>query len=168
MTRDDVKRLLLAINSAYPNFHPADMTMTVDVWTGILEPYDNKDIQNGFVAYCRANTSGFAPSPSQLIEFITKVDSRGITDDYSAWSLVSKALRNSTYNADEEYKKLPEEVQQALGGSYQLHTWATDENFNESVVSSHFLRAYRTVLERKNTTNSSSAVNNAGAGQIGG
>ena len=31
----------------------------------------------------------------------------------------------------------------------QLQSWATDEDFNEGVVSSNFLKAYRTVKERE-------------------
>ena len=68
-----------------------------------------------------------------------------------AWALVSKAIRRSAYNSREEYEKLPESVQKAVGSSNQLYAWAMDTEYNESVVSSHFVRCYRTIVERENT-----------------
>lgn len=148
MTRDETKQLLCAICNTYPNFKVTDATIMANTWTMILEPYDSESISKAFVDYCRSNTSGFAPSPSQLINLVaTKVSNN--MDEMNAWALVSKALRNSTYNAQEEFEKLPADIQTALGGSYQLHTWATDDSFNESVVQSHFTRSYKAVLERK-------------------
>lgn len=148
MTRDNVKELLCAITSAFPNFKVTDATTMANVWTMILEPYDYSRIQRAFLDYCRSNKTGFAPSVSQLIDqAVTRVDDS--IDSMSAWSMVAKALRNSTYNAEEEFSKLPTDVQNALGGSFQLHAWAVDEAFNESVASALFQRNYKTVLERK-------------------
>ena len=65
-----------------------------------------------------------------------------------AWSLVSKAIRNSAYNSVEEFAKLPPIVQNAVGLPDQLRTWALDENYNEQVISSNFMRCYRTELAR--------------------
>lgn len=148
MTVNETKILIMAIVSNFPNFGTKTIEQTVSVWHMILEPYSYADIQQAFINYCRTNTSGFAPTTGQLINMIdysTNEEMSGL----SAWGLVSKALRNSTYNAEEEFKKLPEDVQKALGGSYQLHTWATDEDFNESVVSAIFQRNYKTICERK-------------------
>ena len=66
---------------------------------------------------------------------------------------MSKALRNSTYNSAEEFKKLPALVQKAIGRSEQLRIWAMDEEFNESVTSSNFMRSYRVVMERRKEVN---------------
>ena len=65
-----------------------------------------------------------------------------------AWALVSKAIRNSGYNSVEEFAKLPPSAQKAVGLPDQLRTWALDENYNEQVVSSNFMRCYRTELAR--------------------
>ena len=71
----------------------------------------------------------------------------------SAWALVSRALRNGTYGAEEEFNKLPDDVKRAVGSPEQLHNWATtDEKTVETVIQSNFMRTYRTVIERKNQT----------------
>lgn len=49
----------------------------------------------------------------------------------------------------EEYQKLPSAVQKAVGTHEQLRNWALDENFNEEVAKSNFLRAYRIEVKRE-------------------
>ena len=69
--------------------------------------------------------------------------------EMAAWSLVSKALRRSLYYADEEYAKLPDVVQKAVGSPEMLRSWAeTDMKSIENVVQSNFMRTYRQELTR--------------------
>ena len=71
-----------------------------------------------------------------------------------AWSLVSKAIRNSSYNSVEEFVKLPLLVQRAVGTPDNLRNWAvSDCQTIESVIQSNFLRTYRTVVKRENEIN---------------
>lgn len=70
--------------------------------------------------------------------------------EQEAWGLVAKALRNSTYGADEEYAKLPPAVQRAVGGASQLRDWAMmDTETVQSVVASNFQRSYRVTSQRE-------------------
>ena len=149
MTRDQVKILLAMIQGAYPNFNPQDKTATVDVWTMALEDCDKEQIGVALKAYMRTNTSGFAPAPGQLIELIQEVTQPNQINELEAWTLVSKAIRNSGYNSESEFDKLPSLVQKALGSAAQLRIWAMDEGYNESVNSSNFMRSYRAVIERE-------------------
>lgn len=149
MTRNDVQDLLAMIQGAYPNFNPANKTATVGAWTMALEDFDKNQIALALKAYMRTNTSGFAPAPGQLIELIQEVTQPNQMNELEAWTLVSKAIRNSAYNSESEFAKLPELVQKALGSAAQLRIWAMDEEYNESVNSSHFMRTYRAVCERE-------------------
>jgi hypothetical protein len=64
--------------------------------------------------------------------------------------LVSKAIRNGYYGAEEEFAKLPEVVKKAVGNPANLRAWAhTDEQSIENVVQSNFLRTYRVVVKRE-------------------
>ena len=45
--------------------------------------------------------------------------------------------------------KLPTIIQRAIGTPEQLNIWATDEDYNETVVMSNFQRSYRLVLMQK-------------------
>ena len=69
-----------------------------------------------------------------------------------AWALVSNALRNGTYGAVEEFEKLPEIVQKAVGSPENLRNWAqTDVGSVENVIQSNFIKTYRAELNRKSS-----------------
>jgi len=36
MTRDECKKLIMIMSATYPNYKPADISMTIDVWTEML------------------------------------------------------------------------------------------------------------------------------------
>ena len=60
------------------------------------------------------------------------------------WTLVSNALRNGIYGAQEEFDRLPPVVRRLVGSPGQLREWAMmDADTVQSVVASNFQRAYR-------------------------
>lgn len=69
--------------------------------------------------------------------------------ELEAWSMVRRAIRNGSYSAEDEYSKLPGAVQKAVGSAGQLRAWALDEDFNDAVASSNFMRSYRAVIGRE-------------------
>lgn len=151
MTREETQNLLAMMQAAYQNYNPPSKTAAVNVWHMMLQDFDWKLVQAAFVAFVRENSSGFPPSPGQIIEKIQLLTKPEDLNEMEAWALVSKAIRRSAYNSREEYEKLPESVQKAVGSSNQLYAWAMDTEYNESVVSSHFVRCYWTIVERENT-----------------
>lgn len=153
MTREETQNLLAMIQATYPNFNPLDKTAAVNAWHMALSDCEWKNIQKAFAVYMRTNTSGFAPSPGQIVEKMVMLTIPQEMGELEAWSLVSKALRNSTYNSTEEFEKLPELCQKAIGRPEQLRLWATDENYNESVASSNFMRSYRMAKSRNEEMN---------------
>ena len=133
---------------SYPNYKPNNISETVDVWHMMLSDYDYNLVAMALKAYILSDTIGFAPSIGQLVSKIQTITKPHELSEMEAWSLVSKAIRNSGYNSVEEFAKLPPVVQKAVGLPEQLRTWALDENYNEQVVSSNFMRCYRTELAR--------------------
>lgn len=133
---------------SYPNYKPNNISETVDVWQMMLSDYDYNLVAMALKAYILSDTSGFAPSIGQLVSKIQIITKPHELSEMEAWSLVSKAIRNSGYNSVEEFAKLPPVVQKAVGLPEQLRTWALGENYNEQVVSSNFMRCYRTELAR--------------------
>ena len=66
-----------------------------------------------------------------------------------AWSLVRRAISNSTYNAEQEFERLPEAVQRAVGSPANLREMAAlDIERVETVEQSHFIRAYVAAIKR--------------------
>jgi hypothetical protein len=150
MTRDEVIKLLMMIQAAYPNYKPQDKTIAVNMWYEMLKDYDANAVLASFKAYVASDTSGFAPSIGQIIGKLNLVLNESTDmDALEAWALVSKALRNGYYGAEEEYERLPELVQKAVGSPMNLRNWSqTDIKSIENVVMSQFISSYKTVQKR--------------------
>ena len=148
MTREETVKIIRIMVDSYPNYKPNNISETVDVWYMMLSDYDYNLVAMALKAYILSDTIGFAPSIGQLVSKIQTITKPHELSEMEAWSLVSKAIRNSGYNSVEEFAKLPPIVQNAVGLPEQLRTWALDENYNEQVVSSNFMRCYRTELAR--------------------
>ena len=138
----------------YPNYKPNNLSETVDVWNMMLNNYSYEQVSVALKAYINSDISGFAPSIGQLIGKIQAISQPQELDGMTAWGLVSKALRNGTYGAVEEFNKLPPLVKQAVGMPDNLKNWATsDYQTIETVIQSNFLRTYETVVKRANEIN---------------
>lgn len=148
MTREQTQDFLAMIQGTYPNFNPPNKTVAVNAWKLALDDYEEKAVHMAFKMYMQTNTSGFAPAPGQIIDNIHKLTNPQELNEMEAWSLVSKAIRNSGYNSVDEFAKLPPLVQKAVGLPDQLRTWALDENYNEEVAMASFQRTYKAELRR--------------------
>lgn len=148
MTREETVKIIRIMVDSYPNYKPNDISETVDVWQMMLEEYSYQQVSMALKAYILSDDSGFAPSIGKLVNKIHTMTEPQELNEMEAWSLVSKAIRNSGYNSVEEFAKLPPLVQKAVGLPEQLRTWALDENYNEEVASSHFVKCYRNEIVR--------------------
>lgn len=149
MTREETVKIIRIMCDCYPNYKPSNLSETVDVWNMMLEEYSYSQISMALKTYVHSDTSGFAPSIGQLINKLHEVQSPQELNEMEAWLLVSRALRNGTYGAVEEFNKLPPLVQKAVGSPDNLRNWAqTDSESIENVVQSNFMRTYRTVVNR--------------------
>ena len=149
MTKNEVIKLLMTIQTFYPNYQVENKEFTINAWYSIIGDCDYKPMEKALRAYITTDTSGFAPSIGQLINKLHEVQSPQELNEMEAWLLVGKALRNGTYGAVEEFNKLPPLVQKAVGSPDNLRNWAqTDSESIENVVQSNFMRTYRTVVNR--------------------
>lgn len=147
MTRDEVKRIIQIMCTTYPNFHPANLSETVDVWAMMLEDFTYQEIALALKAYILTDTSGFAPSVGALVQKVRKTE---MHNEMEAWAMVSRALKNGTYGAEEEFAKLPPIVQKAVGAPSNLRQWAqTDLKSIENVIQSNFIKTYQGVVKRE-------------------
>lgn len=149
MTVKDARKLIAVFMVTYPNYKPIDIELAATVWADATEEYSYEQVNMALKAYMKSSTSGFAPTPGQLIDKIHFITQPPDLNETEAWSLVSNAIRRSAYDSAEEYAKLPPLVQKAVGLPSQLRTWAIDEEYNEQVVSSNFMRAYRAEVARE-------------------
>lgn len=148
MSREEVIKLLMSVQAAYPNFKVQDKTVTVNTWYMMLQNYNYDLAMLALQKYITTDTTGFAPSIGYIVQNIPR-NENGELNELEAWALVSKALRNGTYGAEEEFAKLPETVQKAVGSPANLRNWASsDYKAIETVIASNFMRVYTTEVKR--------------------
>lgn len=153
MTEKEVRQLLAMTQAVYPNYNPPSREAAVNAWLMCLSEYDNNVVMAAFKAYMTTNTSGFPPVPGQLVEILQSLTQPQELNELEAWSLVRQALKNCNYNSEHEFAKLPTVVQKTVGTPQQLKIWACDSEFNENVVSSNFIKTYRTEVKRATELN---------------
>ncbi len=148
MTIKEARKFVAVLMVTYPNYNPIDEELAAETWASVTEEYTYEQVDIALRSYMKTNTSGFAPVPGQIMEKMHTMTAPQELNEMEAWSLVSKAIRNSGYNSTDEFAKLPPLVQKAVGLPGQLRTWALDENYNEQVAMSGFQRAYKAELKR--------------------
>jgi hypothetical protein len=154
LTREETVKIIRIMSDCYPNYKPNNLSETVDVWQMMLDEYSYNQVSIALKAYVTSDTSGFAPSVGEIVAKMQLVSQPQELDGMAAWGLVSKALRNGTYGAVEEFNKLPPLVRQAVGMPDNLKNWATsDYQTIETVIQSNFLRTYETIVKRANEIN---------------
>jgi hypothetical protein len=150
LTTNETKQLLMRISTVFPNWKPqVDMGYVIATWEEYLKPYSYEQCRTALHSFVTTSTSGFAPTPGQLIEKIDQFSRPQPLNDLEAWSLYRAAIERGGYHAEEEFDKLPPSVQKAAGSAGNIHSLAMDENFRESVEKPLFLRNYHMVLQRE-------------------
>ena len=154
MNKSEVYKLILVTKSVFPKtyerFSENDFDNMALGWLMALEDYSYQEISVALKAYITTNTSGFPPVPAQLIEYTRQKNPVKEMSSAEAWDLVYKAICNSNYNSEEEFNKLPELCQKAIGSPASLRELASmDANTVKSVEGSHFKRNYENLARRK-------------------
>ena len=135
MTREEFAVLVKAMKAVYSSENFIADKDAFDVWYGLLKdlPYEQANL-----AIQKYMTSEkFPPTIADIRTKATEIiaPAEESMSELQAWALVRKALRNSGYNSEEEFAKLPEVCQRAVGTAANLKEWA----LMESLLSSHIL-----------------------------
>ena len=148
MTREDTIKILSVIRSAYPAFY-RDITKqeaekTIELWAVMFDEEPAVLVGAAVKAFISGDSKGFPPAIGQIKEKIRQITQPEELTEQEAWSFVSKALRNSTYGSEEEFAKLPPEIQAVVHDPGQLRQWALSPADDvETVIASNFMRSYR-------------------------
>lgn len=151
MTREEWAVLVKAMKAVYtsPSFLPDQYAF--DTWYGLLKDLDYKLLSFGLKKYMQ--TEWKEPTIAALRQCAGNLTPQSCElNETEAWNLVSRAIWNSIYNAEEEFAKLPEIVQKAVSSPGQLEEWAKSGNVDGkwlSVVQSNFQRTYRAEVQRE-------------------
>ena len=145
MEREEFKILVKAMKAVYaqPTFIPDKDAF--DVWYGLLQdlPYEQANLAIQKYMTSERFPPTIADIRTKATEIIAPVEES--MSELQAWALVQRALRNSGYNSEEEFAKLPEACQRAVGTAANLKEWALmDSDQVATIEQSHFIRNYRT------------------------
>lgn len=147
MTRDETKKILYIMTTIWTNYNPKLSSDFVDVWHEMIGDMDFRLAAAALKAYAQRDRSGFAPSVGQLRGVAVDLTKGQEITDAEAWNLVVKAVSRSSYYAEEEFDKLPEQVQKAVGGPDTLRSWAMSEE-DLNFARGAFLRSFQTEQAR--------------------
>ena len=148
MTREDTIKILAVLRGAYPAFY-RDITRqeaesTIALWMSMFDEEPYEIVGAAVKAFISGDSKGFPPVIGQIKERIRQITQPEEMTEQEAWALVSKALRNSTYGSEEEFAKLPPEVQAVVHDPGQLRQWAmSPADEVETVIASNFMRSFR-------------------------
>ena len=148
MNRKEFLELTTTINLAYRNARPIEDMAMAEVWYQGLKDLDFEKAKEATLKIIM--TSHFPPEISDIRKAVTDLSVTPDMTSTEAWGLVYKAIKNSGYHATEEYAKLPEICQRAIGSPDQLREMAMMEiSTVNSVCMSHFIRNYDVEAKRR-------------------
>lgn len=151
MTRDETKQILMLMQAAYPNYNPADKSVTLNMYHEMLSEYPFNSVKMGLKSFIATDNKGYAPSVGQIIAKINVVDGFNQLTADEAWMLVEKAISDGNYHASERFAELPPEVQKVVGSPSRIREWASmDISHVQSVIYSNFARSFREMSSRNN------------------
>lgn len=148
MTRQETGIIMDILTTAYPTFYNGrnapDMRMTVNLWAEMFAEDDVKIVAAAVKALIATDDKGFPPHIGAVKGRIRQISNPDEMTEQEAWAHIAKALRNSSYNAEEEFSKLPPILQDVVHAPQQLREWARmDEATVQSVVASNLQRSFR-------------------------
>ena len=153
MTAQEILEILSVIRVTYPDRiqkTQEDIQAEVKAWLRWFKDEPYEVVITALDSFILSDTKGFAPKPGQIKDIIFKMKNPVQIDADEAWNMVSKALRNGIYGSEEEFAKLPPEVQVGVGSPSQLREWAMmDSDTVQSVIGSNFKKGYRGRVEAK-------------------
>ena len=151
MTKEEFKMIAAGLRATYRRDKLLDDPESFRIWYELLKDLSYEMASAAAQAYMM--TEHFPPAPADIRKKALELVTAGTEiSEGEAWYMVRRAIANGIYGSELEFRQLPEDIQKAVGTHKQLKIWAMDENFNESVIQSQFLRSYRQIRERRKRT----------------
>lgn len=149
MTREETKLLMQILSTAYPKTYKSmgreEMLDQLNLWEMMFCGYDFAVVKQACTDYIKANE--YPPTIAGLkrhIDYLLPKENAA-----EAFELIRKACGNSTYNAREEFDKLPESCKKWVGSPSALRELGQVETsiFN-TVVKGEFIKTFGEVQKR--------------------
>jgi hypothetical protein len=146
VNKNDVLKIIAMLEVSYPQHYARlskeQLNNQIMLWTELLVEDNANLIANAVKAIINGDPSPFPPNIGQIRNKAHELIDNSI-DPQSAWNVLYKAICNSSYKANEEYEKLPEDIKLSVSPK-MLREWATmDVDELNTVVASNWMRSFK-------------------------
>lgn len=155
MTRRETGIIMDILATAYPRFYAGqdapDPAKAVALWAEMFAEDDVALVAAAVKALIAADDKGFPPHIGAVKAKLRQITgARRELSESEAWNLIAAAVRNSGYEAAQEFAKLPPVLQRIVGSPATLREWACmDSETLHSVVASNVQRSYKAISARE-------------------
>lgn len=154
MNKTETAGIMAILQVAYPMYYrdksKEELTVAVNLWHEMFLEDDVELVKAAIKGFIASDTRGFPPVIGQIRQQLQRLIAPVQLCEVAAWDLVSNAIRNGMYGAEEEFAKLPHAIQQSIGSADRLREWSqVDVDDVQTVIASHFMRSYRARLQQE-------------------
>lgn len=153
MNKQETIKLIVGIKTIYPNSYnnmtTEEKNVLIDIWQDSLQDYAYENVYKSLKMYVNSNTSGFAPTPAHIIENLKTMQPDNHLSESEAWDTYYKAICRSSYYAQEEYDKLPDEIKKLTSPNQMRNLALSEGEALMSSIKASFCRDYRNNIENK-------------------
>ena len=148
MNRAETLQVLSYLKVAYPQAYgrmtKEDIQAMAKMWELQFKGFEYEMVMMAVNSYISSDTSGYFPVIGRIKELIYKLSNPNEMTEQEAWNRVKKAISKSGWYSNEEFEKLPPNLQKLVGSPNQLRDWAmmNSDELN-TVVASNFMRSYK-------------------------
>lgn len=153
MIKEEVLKILAVLETAYPNFYKNCTSAEVDQIVTLYQLMF-KDCNYRLVSMAITeliNTFKYPPTVADIKEKMYELTTHDTEQSATElWDKLLKAIRNGYYGAEEEFKKLPDEVKEFLKSPIHLRELSeTDSSTIHTVVKGQFLKQIEIIKKRR-------------------
>ena len=154
MELSETRKVMAYIAAAFPKYFQNVTKQSAEkqaiVWNEALAEYSIQAVLVGVKSFIASDSSGFPPTPGQVIEYIHFTGNPRDHSGTEAWALVRKAVNVPWDQFEASYATLPRAAQIAVGSAESLKELAQmDMQKFETVAQSNFLRMYDAAKRRE-------------------
>lgn len=154
MNRTETIKIMAVLRGAYPQFYrnisAQEAEDAVSLWHDMFREEAYPLVSAAVKSLIDGDEKGYPPHIGAVKAKLRLLTSKEEMSEIEAFALVAKAVRNSVYEAKEEFDRLPPILKRLVGSPAQLREWAMmDSDTFHSVVSSNLQRSYRAVAQRE-------------------
>ena len=148
MTKKEMAEIISIMQLNYPDsfrdMSDKAVNAKINLWLMSFRDDEYTDVLAAVMAHINSDTNRFMPPVGVIKAKLVEIRMPEEMTELEAWNIVRKACRVHSWDAQEQFEKLPPVLQKLVGHPSQLQEWARmDEDVVASVVASNFQRSYK-------------------------